>query len=111
MRIMWSQKDVAYRRRSGLGNLFVKNLDSSITSSCLERMFSPFGVILSCKVAEENGQSKGFGFVQFATEQSAVAARLASHGSMVDGKKLNQRNKAARDIWKLWEDSLSKSDA
>ncbi|CDY72409.1 BnaAnng41040D [Brassica napus] len=23
----------------------------------------------------------------------------------------NQRNKAARDIWKLWEDSLSKSDA
>ncbi|WZY89797.1 hypothetical protein YC2023_046532 [Brassica napus] len=88
MRIMWSQKDVAYRRRSGLGNLFVKNLDSSITSSCLERMFSPFGVILSCKVAEENGQSKGFGFVQFATEQSAVAARLASHGSMVDGKKL-----------------------
>ncbi|KAJ4893776.1 Polyadenylate-binding protein 6 [Raphanus sativus] len=88
MRIMWSQKDVAYRRRSGLGNLFVKNLDSSITSSCLERMFSPFGVILSCKVAEENGQSKGFGFVQFDTEQSAVAARLASHGSMVDGKKL-----------------------
>ena len=88
MRTMWSQKDVAYRRRSGLGNLFVKNLDSSITSSCLERMFSPFGVILSCKVAEENGQSKGFGFVQFATEQSAVAARLASHGSMVDGKKL-----------------------
>ncbi|KAF2556919.1 hypothetical protein F2Q68_00017585 [Brassica cretica] len=78
MRIMWSQKDVAYRRRSGLGNLFVKNLDSSITSSCLERMFRPFGVILSCKVAEENGQSKGFGFVQFATEQSAVAARLAS---------------------------------
>ncbi|CDY57754.1 BnaCnng32380D [Brassica napus] len=51
-------------------------------------MFSPFGVILSCKVAEENGQSKGFGFVQFATEQSAVAARLASQGSMVDGKKL-----------------------
>ncbi|KAF2588498.1 hypothetical protein F2Q70_00040850 [Brassica cretica] len=31
---------------------------------------------------------KGFGFVQFDTKQSAVAARLASHGSMVDGKKL-----------------------
>ncbi|CAH8316168.1 unnamed protein product [Eruca vesicaria subsp. sativa] len=88
MRIMWSQKDVAYRRRSGLGNLFVKNLDASITSSCLERMFSPFGVILSCKVAEENGESKGFGFVQFVTEQSAVAALRASHGSIVDGKKL-----------------------
>lgn len=87
MRIMWSQRDLAYRRSSGFGNLFVKNLDSSITSSCLERMFSPFGAILSCKVVEENGQSKGFGFVQFDTEQSAVAAR-ALHGSMVDGKKL-----------------------
>ncbi|KAL1200765.1 Polyadenylate-binding protein 6 [Cardamine amara subsp. amara] len=88
MRIMWSQRDLSYRRRTGFGNLFVKNLNSSITSSCLERIFSPFGVILSCKVAEENGQSKGFGFVQFDTEQSAVAARIALHGSMVDGKKL-----------------------
>ncbi|VVA97865.1 unnamed protein product [Arabis nemorensis] len=88
MRIMWSQRDLAYRRTSGFGNLFVKNLDSSISSSCLERMFSPFGAILSCKVVEENGQSKGFGFVQFDTEQSAVAARCALHGSMVDGKKL-----------------------
>ncbi|KFK38988.1 hypothetical protein AALP_AA3G185400 [Arabis alpina] len=88
MRIMWAQKDLAYRRSSGIGNLFVKNLDSSITSICLERIFSPFGAILSCKVAQENGQSKGFGFVQFDTEQSAVAARSALHGSMVDGKKL-----------------------
>ncbi|XP_023642008.1 polyadenylate-binding protein 6 [Capsella rubella] len=88
MRIMWSQRDLQYRRRTGFGNLYVKNLDSSITSICLERMFCPFGVVLSCKVAEENGQSKGFGFVQFETEQSAVAARTALHGSVVDGKKL-----------------------
>ncbi|ESQ48292.1 hypothetical protein EUTSA_v10020474mg [Eutrema salsugineum] len=88
MRMMWSQRDLAYRRRSGFGNLFVKNLNSSITSICLERLFSPYGAILSCKVAEENGQSKGFGFVQFNTEQSAVAARSALHGSMVDGMKL-----------------------
>ncbi|EFH61397.1 predicted protein [Arabidopsis lyrata subsp. lyrata] len=88
MRIMWSQRDLSYRRRTGFGNLYVKNLDISITSSGLERMFNPFGVILSCKVVEENGQSKGFGFVQFETEQSAVTARSALHGSMVDGKKL-----------------------
>ncbi|KAG7625458.1 Polyadenylate-binding protein 6 [Arabidopsis thaliana] len=90
MRIMWSQRDLAYRRRTrtGFANLYVKNLNSSITSSCLERMFCPFGSILSCKVVEENGQSKGFGFVQFDTEQSAVSARSALHGSMVYGKKL-----------------------
>ncbi|XP_010487494.1 PREDICTED: polyadenylate-binding protein 6-like [Camelina sativa] len=88
MRIMWSQRDLQYRRTTGLGNLYVKNLDSSITSICLERMFSPYGDVLSCKVAEENGKSKGFGFVQFHTEQSAAAARSALHGSVVDGKKL-----------------------
>ncbi|CAH2053549.1 unnamed protein product [Thlaspi arvense] len=88
MRIMWCQRDLAYRRRSGFGNLFVKNLNSSITSSCLERLFRPYGTILSCKVAVENGQSKGFGFVQFDTEQSAVAARSALHGYTAEGKKL-----------------------
>ncbi|XP_010504205.1 PREDICTED: polyadenylate-binding protein 6-like [Camelina sativa] len=88
MRIMWSQRDLQYRRTTGLGNLYVKNLDSSITSICLERMFCPYGFVLSCKVAEENGKSKGFGFVQFQTEKSAAAARSALHGSVVDGKKL-----------------------
>ncbi|XP_010465662.1 PREDICTED: polyadenylate-binding protein 6-like [Camelina sativa] len=88
MRIMWSRRDLQYRRTTGLGNLYVKNLDSSITSICLERMFSPYGDVLSCKVAEENGKSKGFGFVQFHTEQSAATARSALHGSVVDGKKL-----------------------
>ncbi|CAN8254474.1 unnamed protein product [Cochlearia groenlandica] len=53
-----------------------------------KRMFSPFGDILSCKVAEENDHSKGFRFVQFDTEQSVVAARCALNGSLVDSKKL-----------------------
>lgn len=71
-----------------LSCLFIQNLDSSITSSCLERMFSPFGTILSCEVAEEDGHSKCFGYVQFDAQQSAVAACRALHGSMVHGKKL-----------------------
>ncbi|XP_010535185.1 PREDICTED: polyadenylate-binding protein 6-like [Tarenaya hassleriana] len=87
MRLMWFEKDQTLRR-SGIGNLFVKNLASSITSSCLERIFSPFGSILSCKVAEENRQSRGFGFVQFDSEQSATSARCALHRSVIDGKKL-----------------------
>ncbi|KAE8684302.1 Polyadenylate-binding protein 6 [Hibiscus syriacus] len=87
MRITWSQRD-PFPRKVGLANLFVKNLDPSVTTTCLEGIFSRFGNILSCKIAEENGRSKGFGFVQFASEESAVAAITALHDTMLKGKKL-----------------------
>ncbi|XP_057977294.1 polyadenylate-binding protein 7-like isoform X2 [Malania oleifera] len=88
MRMMWSQRD-PLSRKTGIGNLFIKNLDPSVTSACLQGIFCNFGTILSCKVAEENGKSKGFGFVQFDSEQSATAALNALHDSMLEGKKLH----------------------
>ncbi|KAK9282393.1 hypothetical protein L1049_005310 [Liquidambar formosana] len=68
MRIMWSQRD-PHPRKTGIANLFVKNLDPSVDGSRLQGIFCNFGNIISCKVAEENGQSKGFGFVQFDLEE------------------------------------------
>ncbi|KAM7480507.1 hypothetical protein LguiA_028720 [Lonicera macranthoides] len=73
---------------SGAANLFVKNLDPSITSARLEGIFGKFGTILTCKVAEEDGKSKGFGFVQFASEDSAISALNALHGTVLAGKTL-----------------------
>ncbi|XP_068303087.1 polyadenylate-binding protein 6-like [Pyrus communis] len=87
MRIMWSQRD-SVPRKTGLGNVFVKNLDPEITSTHLQDMFREFGTILSCKVAEQNGKSKGFGFVQFNKEESAVAAVNALNDTIIKGKKL-----------------------
>ncbi|PON81084.1 Splicing factor-like protein [Trema orientale] len=87
IRIMWSQRD-PFIRKTGVGNIFVKNLDHSITSAELQDMFCNFGNILSCKVAEENGKSKGFGFVQFGSEDSAIAAVGALHNTEIKGKKL-----------------------
>ncbi len=84
---MWCQRD-PLPRKTGVGNLFVKNLAPSIDNIHLHAMFTSFGTILSCKVAEENGKSKGFGFVQFETEESALAALYALHGSVIEGKKL-----------------------
>ncbi|KAH7547228.1 hypothetical protein FEM48_Zijuj01G0287500 [Ziziphus jujuba var. spinosa] len=87
IRIMWSQR-YPLTRKTGIANLFVKNLHLSFTSAQLQTMFSMFGKILSCKVAAENGKTKGFGFVQYDSEQSAMAARNALHGTLVKGKKI-----------------------
>ncbi|XP_031267715.1 polyadenylate-binding protein 6-like [Pistacia vera] len=87
MRIMWYQRDPSVRK-CGTGNLFIKNLDPSVKGTCLLGLFCQFGTVLSCKVAEENGKSKGFGFVQFDSEESAAAARTALHDTVFRGKKL-----------------------
>ncbi|KAI6690105.1 hypothetical protein NL676_026933 [Syzygium grande] len=87
MRIMWCQRDPS-RRKAGNANLFVKNLNPSISSARLQSIFCQYGNILSCKVAEDNGLSKGFGFVQFESEESAMNSLRALHDTMLEGKKI-----------------------
>ncbi|GMH09878.1 hypothetical protein Nepgr_011719 [Nepenthes gracilis] len=88
IRVMWSHRD-ANARKSGVGNVFVKNICDSIDSMKLQEMFAKFGDISSCKVVTtEDGKSKGYGFVQFVSEDSANVAIEKLNGETVGGKQI-----------------------
>jgi len=87
-RIMWSQRDPALRK-TGQGNVFIKNLDGAIDNKALHDTFAAFGNILSCKVAQdEMGNSKGYGFVHYETAEAASSAIKSVNGMLLNEKKV-----------------------
>ncbi|KAJ6905905.1 polyadenylate-binding protein 8-like [Populus alba x Populus x berolinensis] len=88
IRVMYSHRDPSVRK-SGAGNIFIKNLDKAIDHKALHDTFSVFGNILSCKVATDpSGQSKGYGFVQFDSEEAAQKAIEKLNGMLLNDKQV-----------------------
>jgi cold-inducible RNA-binding protein len=71
-------------------NLFVGNLSFQATENELRSLFEPFGEITSIRVMtdRDTGRSRGFGFVEMATEEAAQQAIGALNGKQADGRAL-----------------------
>jgi RNA recognition motif-containing protein len=68
--------------------LYVGNLSYGISDSDLEQLFAAHGEVQSAQVIvdRETGRSKGFGFVEMASDEAAKAAIAALNGQQVDGR-------------------------
>ncbi|KAJ0983853.1 hypothetical protein J5N97_002209 [Dioscorea zingiberensis] len=88
IRVMYSNRDPS-SRKSSAANIFIKNLDKAIDNKALHDTFSVFGKVLSCKVATDtNGQSKGYGFVQYDQEEAAQHAIEKLNGMLLNDKQV-----------------------
>lgn len=72
-----------------MGNkLYVGNLAYSVRDEDLNDAFSQFGAVNSAKVMmdRETGRSKGFGFVEMASDAEAQAAINGLNGQPISGR-------------------------
>lgn len=70
--------------------LYVGSLPYSTTEQQLSELFSQHGTVTSAKVITDRytGQSRGFGFVEMATNEEAQKAIAALNGSPLGGRTL-----------------------
>lgn len=70
--------------------LFIGNLPYKLDDEQLEKLFAEFGTVVSAKVITDkySGRSKGFGFVEFETEDEAKKAVEALNEKEVEGRNI-----------------------
>lgn len=80
-------------------NIYVGNLNWSMTSDDLYNLFSPFGEVGSAKIVTDkfnNNRSKGFGFVEMADDEAARTAISQLNETDIQGRKIVVNESAPR---------------
>ncbi len=70
--------------------IYVGNLNYSTTEDNLREQFAAYGEVVSVNIItdRDSGRSKGFGFVEMETDESAEAAIAELNGADIDGRQL-----------------------
>jgi len=70
--------------------LFVGNLSYSTTDDRVREVFEQHGEVLSATVVRDRatGQSRGFGFVEFGSDEHAQTAMQSLYGADLDGRSI-----------------------
>merc|ERR1712113_1009216 len=86
-------------------NLYITNVPPHFNDNNLKKLFDEFGKIVECRVLmDQNGQSRGVGFVRMDTHHNAIQALQAMDQYVIDDKhppllvKLAQR-RVPRRYW------------
>jgi len=79
--------------------LFVGGLPFATTDEELGQMFSAHGTVASAVVVKDrdSGRSKGFGFVEFESDEEGKAAEKALNGSDVGGRNITVNEARPRE--------------
>lgn len=79
--------------------LYVGNLSYDVTAEKLKELFSASGEVVSADLITDRhtGRSKGFGFVEMASNEAATAAIEALNNTDLDGRKLTVNEAKPRE--------------
>ena len=72
-------------------NIFVGNLSFNTSEDELRQLFEPFGQVdrVSIMTDRDTGRSRGFGFVEMASNEDGEKAITSLNGSQIGGRTLN----------------------
>ena len=119
LRISWYNREPNNFRDHPEFNIFVKRIAKEVSAREFAEHFGQFGNIISAKLAEdEEGESMGYGFVLYDSEEAAKKAIAETHEKEWRGKKLfvcqfeknrpkkplRYNNIYVRNIPKSWDD-------
>ncbi|MED6210118.1 Ribosome-interacting GTPase 2 [Stylosanthes scabra] len=77
-----------YIRCMSSSRLFIGGLSYGVDDQCLKDAFSGFGDVVDARVVtdRDTGRSRGFGFVNFSSDESAGSALSAMDGQDLNGR-------------------------
>ena len=80
-------------------NIYVGNLWRQTSEAELREAFEAYGNVTSVAIIKDkfSGESRGFGFVEMASDQEAQAAIDALHGSSLGGRSLTVNKAKPRE--------------